>query len=424
MKKGLLYKLMLFILLTIVLPINAKATITFQTTKTADNLKPGGVSTIIINAKGVTAQDSLDSYDLTFTFDNTKLEYAGGASSAKSNINPISGNTISIKSKFTDAESGDFEVARFNLKVSAGAGSGNAALNLKGTCVSDSSNCQSNGSQITVTSLGNDASLTSLKIPNTTLKPAFSSEVTSYTAVIQDIKELTVNAVAKDPNSKISISENHKALQKGENKIDVVVTSEDGQNRKTYTVVVTLNLTPTEAELLKANANLKLLDVKGEKIDFDPAEKKYYLTVPYTTKKLTITAKPANEKASVEIDGNKKLIVGKNTIKITVVSEDKTKIENYQIIVTRQDQEKEIVQTCPEVTSTKEWIIFSVGLLFTFTLGIILGYFLCKKDIFTKIFTKKEKPVEEAVEIETLSDTIDLSDTVKEVKKKNSKEKK
>ena len=261
MKKGLLYKLMLFILLTIVLPINAKATIAFQTTKTADNLKPGGVSTIIINAKGVTAQDSLDSYDLTFTFDNTKLEYAGGASSAKSNINPISGNTISIKSKFTDAESGDFEVARFNLKVSAGAGSGNAALNLKGTCVSDSSNCQSNGSQITVTSLGNDASLTSLKIPNTTLKPAFSSEVTSYTAVIQDIKELTVNAVAKDPNSKISISENHKALQKGENKIDVVVTSEDGQNRKTYTVVVTLNLTPTEAELLKANANLKLLDV-------------------------------------------------------------------------------------------------------------------------------------------------------------------
>ena len=60
-------------------------------------------------------------------------------------------------------------------------------------------------------------------------------------------------------------------------------------------------------------------------------------------------------------------------------------------------------------------------MLVTFTLGIVLGYFLCKKDILNKIFTKKEKPQEEAVEVETLSDTIDLSETVKEVKNKKSK---
>ena len=179
-----------------------------------------------------------------------------------------------------------------------------------------------------------------------------------------------------------------------------------------YSVVVTLNLTPTEAELLKASAKLKSLVIKGQKLDFDPDEKKYYLTVPYTVKKLVLTPTAENPKAKVEVDGEKKLIVGKNTVKVTVVSEDKTKIENYQIIVTREDQEKEIVQTCPDEVSTKEWIIFSLAMLFTFTLGIVLGYFLCKKDIFTKIFTKKEKK-EEPVEIETLSDTIDLSNTVK-----------
>ena len=423
MKKGFLK---LLLLLMIIIPIKAKA-VTFQITKSADNLKPGGVSTIIIKTSGVNDRESLATYTLDLKFDNSKLEFAGGISSAKSNVG-VAGNNVHITSKFTDNETGDFEVARFNLKVVGGASSGNAALTLSGKCdindVGAGGSCNTNSSQITVSALGNDASLSSLKIPNTTLKPAFSSEITSYTATIQDITDLTVNAVAKDPNSKISISDNHKALQKGENKIDVVVTSEDGQNKKTYTVVVTLNLTPTDEELKKANATLKSLDIKGEKIDFDPAEKKYYITVPYETKKLTVTAKPTNEKASVQIDGNKKLIVGKNTVKITVVSEYKTKIENYQIIVTRQDQEKEIVQTCPDTTSTKEWVVFSLGLLFTFTLGIVLGYFLCKKDIFTKIFTKKEKEVEEAVEVETLSDTIDLSDTVKEVKKKNSKSKK
>ena len=50
--------------------------------------------------------------------------------------------------------------------------------------------------------------------------------------------------------------------------------------------------------------------------------------------------------------------------------------------------------------------------------NIVLGYFLCKKDVLKKLFKKKEK-VEIPVEVETMSDTIDLSETVKEVKKQN-----
>ena len=425
MKKGLYIKILVLFLL-IAIPINAKA-IKFQVTKSTDNLKPGGTTTVIINAVDVSDQQSLAGYNLTLFFDNSRLSWAGGESSSKSRIS-VENNAVHIDSTFTDSETSKFEVGRFNLSVLGNAPSGNAELKLSGTCdINDKGaggSCSMNSSQVTVASLGSDASLSSLKIPNTTLKPSFSSEITSYTASITDITELDVNAVAKDPNAKITISDNAKKLAKGENKIDIAVTSEDGQNKKVYSVVVTLSLTPTDAELLKANALLKSLDVKGQKIDFDPQEKKYYLTVPYDVNKLTITAKPANEKASVQIDGNKKLIVGKNTVKITVVSEDKTKIENYQIIVTREDQKKKIVQTCPDTTSTKEWIFFSVAMLLTFTLGIVLGYFLCKKDILNKIFTKKDKPKEEAVEVETLSDTIDLSNTVKEVKEKNNKTKK
>ena len=422
MKKKLLSKLLILSII-FMLPINAKA-VTFSISKSNDNIKPGGSTTITINAKDVTDADAVAAYNLNINFDNSRLEYAGGVSSNKSAVT-ASGNNVNIKSNFSSNETGNFEVAKFNFKVLGNAPSGSAPLKLTGSCdindVGSEGSCSYNSSQITVSALGTDASLSSLKIPNTTLKPAFSSNVTSYTATIQDITDLTVNATAADSNAKITISDNHKSLQKGENKIDVTVVSEDGQNRKTYTVVVTLNLTPTDEELLKANATLKDLKIKGGNLDFESDEKKYYITVPYDTKKLTITATPTNEKAKVEISGEKKLIVGKNTVKVTVTSEDKSKVETYQIIVTRQDEEKEIVQTCPDETSTREWILFSVAMLLTFTLGIILGYFLCKKEVFKKLFKKKNNKEEEPVQIETLSDTIDLSETTKEINKKKKK---
>ena len=419
MNKGFFKKLMLFIFLFMLVPINSKA-LTFKLTKSADNLKPGGAVTVIVN--GEAGADTVTKYNLSVNFDASRLEYAGGAQAANATVSP-GGTDVKITTKGPVASTGSFEVARFNFRVKAGAPSGNAKLALSGDCALSDGECSPtlNSSQITVVSLGTDASLSSLKIPNTTLKPSFNTNTTNYTATIQDITELTVNVVPTDSNSKITISDNYKSLQKGENKIDVVVTSEDGQNKKVYSIVVTLNLTPTDEELLKANATLKELTIKGEKIEFEADEKKYYITVPYEKKKLSITALPVNEKAKVEIDGNKKLIVGKNTVKITVTSEDKTKIETYQIIVTRLDEEKEIVQTCPDETSSREWIMFSVAMLFTFTLGIVLGYFLCRKEIIKKLFQKKEEKKEKPVEIETLSDTIDLSETVKKVKKKTKK---
>ena len=163
------------------------------------------------------------------------------------------------------------------------------------------------------------------------------------------------------------------------------------------------------------------MKIKNQKIEFDQNEKKYYLTVPYKVKSLDITATPVNAKAKVEIQGYKKLYVGKNTIKIVITSEDKTKVENYQIIVTREDEKKEIVQTCPDEVSSREWIIFTVSMLFTFTLGIVLGYIVCKKDIIEKVF-KKKKNKEEPVMVETLSDTVDLSGTIKEVNNKKKKQ--
>ena len=418
MKKGLIKGFLLFILL-VILPNNIKA-ITFSVTKNSDNIKPGGTVQIIIKTEDVNETNSLSGYNLSLEFDSSKLEWQSDGGSPLSSVSP-NGNVITIKNKQWDepTKQKDIEVAKINMKVSNSASSGDAALKLTGSCEvnGESDTCTYNGGKVTVKALGTDASLSSLSIPNTTISPEFSSGVTEYKAKVKDVKEIKISAKPTDPSAKVQISENYKSLKKGDNNIDIVVTSEDGVKTMTYTVNVNLELTPTEEELKKADATLKSLVIKEQKIDFDSSEKKYYITVNNDVTKLTITATPNNEKAKVDIQGNKKINVGKNTITVTVTSEDTTKKEVYQIIVTRKDKEKEVIHTCPDVTSSKEWIIFSVSLLLTFTLGIVLGFILCKKDVLNKLFKKKEKK-EVPVEIETLSDTIDLTDTIKEVKKK------
>ena len=257
---------------------------------------------------------------------------------------------------------------------------------------------------VKVSALSSDATLSSLKIPNATITPKFDKNVFEYQTTITDITEITVNAVASNPNSKILISDNYKNLQKGDNDIKISVTAEDGKTVKNYLIKVKLKITPTEEELLKANTKLKKLEIKNYDIDFSNELKKYTLTVPYKTTKLAILAEPENEKATVQMEGSSnKLKVGRNLIKVVVISEDEENKDTYTLVVTREKEEKKIVQTCPDSTSKKEWIIFSVCLFLTFTLGIVLGYFLCKKEILNKLFKKKEKDIEEK-----LSDTIEV----------------
>ena len=416
MKKN-ISKLLLIIFMFMVFPyyVNAESTVaTFSLNKNVESAKQKGTFQVSVNLKNndTNNKNSLNGYSLKISYDKNLLQYIDDAS------NP---GVINLAEDVGNDTIGTKTVATLNFRVLDNASAGNTNIGIEGTCKIDGETdkdkkCEFNSTSLKIESLGTDARLSSLKIPNAILSPAFSSDVTTYSASIKDITELTVNATAKDSNAKIEITDNYKNLQKGENKILVVVTSEDGNSSKTYTINVNLTLTPTDEELLKQDATLKDLVVKGQELTFESTEKKYYLTVDYDINKLDVVATPKNEKATVKIDGNNKLIVGKNTIKITVTSEDETKKEDYQILVTRNEQKKKVVQTCPEVTSTFEWIIFSIGLLVTFTLGIILGYILCKKDVLSKLF-KKKKTEEEPVEVETFSDTINISDTIDAVKK-------
>ena len=354
------------------------------------------------------------------SYDATKLEYKASSSDIAI-VNP-SNPIVITSSKGTISSDMTIATLAFSVKGNAKAGDANLTLSSSDavTISGKKVTATNTSSMVKVAALSNDATLSSLKIPNTTLNPKFNKETYEYTTSITDITELTVNANATDSNSKIMISENYKALVKGENEIKISVTAEDGVTTKTYIVKVTLKLTPTEEEIVKANADLKTLVVEKFDIEYTKELKKYTLSVPYETKKVSILAEAENPNALVQLEGTTDLKVGRNTIKVVVTSEDKQNINTYVITITREEEEKEVVQTCPDETSKREWIIFSVGMFVTFTLGIILGYFLCKKEVFKKLFKKKKK--EKPEEIDTLSDTIKMEPI--KTKKENKKEEK
>lgn len=86
-----------------------------------------------------------------------------------------------------------------------------------------------------------------------------------------------------------------------------------------------------------SNAMLQLLRIDQEGVvpNFDKNVNEYYLTVTNQTEKIEVSAIAENPNATVEITGNKKLKEGINTIKIQIVSEDKTQNNTYSIEVTK-----------------------------------------------------------------------------------------
>lgn len=424
MKKGFLNVIAIisFLVAFLLIPKNTYA-LTFTVEKSVDTIKPGQDVTVYIKASNV-GDASIKDYSINLNYDASKLDVKDRNGNGVSNVgtsNPI--NITPAAGTLTDGTT--VATIVFTAKGNAKAGDANFAISGgDATTIKTEDNIirKDNivwtSSMVKVAAFSSDATLSSLKIPNATISPKFDKNVTEYETTIQDITEITVNAVASDSNAKIMISENYKNLQKGENEIKITVTAEDGKSTKTYIIKVTLKLTPTEEELLKANANLKDLQVDGYELEFTKELKKYSLVVPYKITKVNILAEAENPNALIQMQGNTSLKVGRNTIKILVTSEDQENNETYTLTVTRSKQEKKVVQTCPDTTSSREWIIFSIGMFMTFTLGIILGYFLCRKDVLKKIFKHKKKEKEKE---EELSNTIEIK-PVKEEKKKEKKD--
>jgi hypothetical protein len=102
-------------------------------------------------------------------------------------------------------------------------------------------------------------------------------------------------------------------------------------------IILFSNVCFAQTENDKQNTNLSILRLNyvGISPSFQKDVKQYYFIADSSIENIEITVVPENTNATVTITGNTNLIMGKNTITIHIISEDKSTEEDYFVYVTR-----------------------------------------------------------------------------------------
>lgn len=117
-------------------------------------------------------------------------------------------------------------------------------------------------------SYSSDNNLSSLSVNGYSLNPSFDKNTTNYSLTVpNDVSSVTINAKASDSKARIS-GTGKVSLKEGNNKVNVVVTAENG-NKKTYTINVTVK-------------ELNPITVKIGNEEYTVVRKKDNLTAPST----------------------------------------------------------------------------------------------------------------------------------------------
>lgn len=155
--------------------------------------------------------------------------------------------------------------------------------------------------------------------------------------VPEDTTTVEVYAKAQDTNATVT-GIGSKSLESGENKVEVVVTAEDG-TKKTYTINIIRGAEGDEDTSINAENSKGLSELKINDLTLSPEFKTnvYEYTVKYIGEdtKLNIEAKPTNEDYVVEVIGNNDLQEGENIITILVSESNGDNVATYQVIVNK-----------------------------------------------------------------------------------------
>ena len=173
-------------------------------------------------------------------------------------------------------------------------------------------------------------------LSNLGIKPhdftGFRYGTTSYeVAVPEETESVEIYATAQDSKATIT-GTGKKTLEKGENKVQVVVTAENGTT-KIYTINIIREIRQ-EGEDKQEEAK-GLAQLKIENITLSPFFQTdiYEYTAKYMGEenKLNMQATPTDESYLVEIIGNENLQEGENTITLLVSEANGSNIATYQI---------------------------------------------------------------------------------------------
>lgn len=176
----------------------------------------------------------------------------------------------------------------------------------------------------------NNANLESLTINNGELVPEFNKDTLEYTVELENYID-TINVTGKAESDKATVTGNgNYNLIEGKNKIQIMVTAEDG-TIKTYLVTVTRKENELAQTLLE---DLSVLE-GALTPEFNPNTFSYVVNIPNEYESATITYKKHNEDAVVDIYDNDNLEVGHNIITVKVSYNGESTI--YTIDAIRQE---------------------------------------------------------------------------------------
>lgn len=192
--------------------------------------------------------------------------------------------------------------------------------------------------------LSDNCTLATMTVSNADISPAFSPEVTSYSASVPfTTSKLEVEAAAAHPGATVAIK-NTSLTAGATTNVTVTVTAENGA-KKTYFIRVKRAQDPNYVP--SSNAGLSELTVEGFQLSpaFSPDVKQYYVWLPYEADALVLAAKEADSKASVTIGNAEGLQPGRTDIPVTVTAEDGF-TQVYTVTAVR----------APELASTEDYL--------------------------------------------------------------------
>lgn len=322
--------------LTMLLPITAYAASAAATLTGPGTVRAGDTITLTfkLSGSGLSGASGALSYDgsqLQMTSTKQKIaapwavEFNGNNMVAYDNnlSAPINGSkdlfTVSFKVKSV-APGTKITVSYTDVKASDGSADANVGTVSYSATVAEP--------------LSSNNTLASLTVGNATISPAFSADVTSYTADVPfSVSKLDIQAAAADTKSKVSISSPN-LIPDGTTNVTITVTAENGAKR-TYTIKVRRGKDPNY--VASGNNSLSGITVDGFLLSphFSAAVTEYVVWLPYETQSISVNGTAADEKAAVQVIGGDQLAVGQdNPVQIVCTAENGDK-KTYTVIAKR-----------------------------------------------------------------------------------------
>lgn len=209
--------------------------------------------------------------------------------------------------------------------------------------------------------LKTSSKLNSVSVSQGKMYPAFNADTYDYT--IYDIRDTIISVtfnytcdncvLSASGDDKIDISRGSTSvkannLQKGDNKLSLNITSEDGSNKDTYTFRI------IRGETKYNSSKLESLTIGDYHLDpqFKSDKLDYTVSVPNSVEKLIdyIEYKAEDEDAEIVINGAEALVTGENKITIEITSVNKDNTTTYNLTVVRLPDDAIIVKKYKDKT--------------------------------------------------------------------------